>query len=275
MNLLLKHCRSFVFILGLLLTGCALSPTVSPPKLQNGTAQHPIEISGVMQQDLRLGGVIRLSGDLLIPKGRNLQVEPGSRILVVGTDSTKIDPEFLDKGTEILVKGRIHLAGEKMAPVTLSLDEETPAGENWAGIELVAAEEAVFRFVDIIGAETGILSLDSSPQLEEVNILGSRYGLLLQGTGRLDYAGGRISGGDAGLLCFDQSVLNLNQLQIIDNLEEGLYLAVGCTLQQQGLLIERNDLGAVASAESRELLAPTLRANRVNFKPLAQEGSLQ
>lgn len=261
--------RNFMLFLGVLMTGCTATLVDKLPPLQTGTTLNPLEISGVLQQDQRLDGVIRLTGDLLIPAGRNLSIASGSRILVVGTDSTKVDPEFLDNGTEILVKGSLQIAGTKDAPVIFMLDEATPAGENWAGIELIMAESANFRHVDIIGAETGILSFDSDLQLEQVNILGSRYGLLLQGGGRLTYSGGRISGGYAGLLCFDQSSLQLTQLRIVDNLEEGLYLAADCSLDQSGLQIERNDLGVVAVETYREVLRPSLRSNRIDFKPLA------
>lgn len=260
-----------IFFVLVLLTGCATTGIDRMPELLMGTAQEPLEISGVLQRNLQLGGVIRLTGDLLIPAGRSLQIAAGSQILVVGTDSTKIDPEFLDKGTEILVRGRLSIVGRQAAPVRLSLDESTPAGENWAGIELIGAESVILSHVDILGAEIGILSLNSSPQLEQVNILGSRYGLLLQGGGQLVYRGGRISGGDAGLLCFDRSALELRQIRILDNLEEGLYLARGCSLEQHDLEIARNDLGVVASESYRKDLQPSLRDNRVDFKPLPVE----
>lgn len=261
--------RNFMLFLSVLMAGCTATLVDKLPPLQTGTTQNPLEISGVLQQDQRLDGVIRLTGDLLIPAGRSLSIAPGSRILVVGNDSTKVDPEFLDNGTEILVKGSLQIAGTQDAPVTFMLDEETPAGENWAGIELVTAESANFSHVDIIGAETGILSLDSDLQLEQVNILGSRYGLLLQGGGILTYQGGRISGGHAGLLCFDRSQLRLSQLRIVDNIEEGLYLAADCSIDQSGLQIERNDLGVVAVEKYREAFKPFLRSNRIDFKPLA------
>lgn len=254
-----------------LLSGCATARTVGSPELMTGTAQTPLEVRGVLQQDLRLAGVIRLTGDLFIPAGRSLFVAPGSQILVVGNDSTKIDPEYLDKGTEILVKGRLILAGQQDARISLALDAATPVGENWTGIELVGAESAILNHVDIMGAEIGILSLDSSPQLRQVNILGSRYGLLLQAGGALVYQGGRISGGDAGLLCFGHSSLDLNQVQILDNQEEGLYLASGCSLTQHELTIERNDLGAVAAESYRASLQSALQSNRIDFKPLPDE----
>ncbi len=263
-------CRQKIAMLFLLLfiTGCALVPVEDGPALQIGTVQKPYEVRGLLQQDLYLGGVIRITGDLFVPTGRSLQIAPGSHVLVVGNDSTKIDPEYLDKGTEILVKGRLIIAGKKGLPVKFSLDDSTPQGENWTGFELVAAEAAIFNYVDILGAEIGILSLDSSPQLTQVNILGARYGILMQGGGELVYRGGRISSGDAGLLCFDHSALSLVQMSIVDNLEEGLYLASGCSLQQQGLQINRNDLGAVASESYRTSLQVSLGDNRIDFKPL-------
>jgi len=225
----------------------------------------------VVNRDLRLDGVIRLTGDLLIPAGRSLWIAAGSSVSVVGNDSTKIDPEYLSKGTEILIKGHLGIAGTVAAPVRFVLDPLTPAGENWTGIELVSAQSARLTHVDIFSAEIGLLSVDSSPQLEHVNILGARYGLLAQGDGVVTYQAGRISGGDAGLLCFDQVVMNLSRLQVVDNQEEGIYLAPGCSATAQEVEVERNDLGLVALASSRQKLNLLLNANRINFKPLGLE----
>ncbi len=252
----------------LLLTGCAVSTHTQTPIVQIGTSEQPLEISGVLPHNLQIGGYIRITGDLIIPAGLVLQVEPGSRLLIVGTDSTKIDPEFLDKGTEILVRGKLLMNGRPDTVISVSLDEETPTGERWTGFELVAAEEANFSYVDIIGAELGILSIDSMPQLEQVNILGSRYGLLLQGESTLSYNHGRVSGGDAGLLCFDQSTLLLSSVHIADNLEEGLYLAEGCSLVSQQLEVVRNDIGLVARKEVYDRSDFILAMNRVDFKSL-------
>jgi hypothetical protein len=252
-------------------SGCAPPQVSTLPILQLGTEQQPLEISGILAQDLRLGGVLRLTADLVIPVGRTLRLEAGSTVLVVGTDSTKIDPEVLDKGTEILVRGRLEAAGTAGAPVRFALDPATPAGENWAGIELIAAQAAVLTHLDIFSAEIALLSVDSHPRLEQVNILGARSALLLQGRGSLTYQGGRISGGDAGLLCFDQQQLSLNQVQIADNQEEGLYLAPDCALSAQDLTLERNDLGLVAPASSGAEGQVRLHGNRIDFKPLAAE----
>lgn len=266
MSLLNRYLGVSLFIL--FLAGCTPSTLRKIPITQLGNLEKPFVLSGVLTEDLIVGGVIRLTGDLIIPAGRSLQIEPGSQIRIVGTDSTKIDPEFLDKGTEILVKGSLLLNGRSGAEITVSLDEETPRGENWTGFELVKAENATFNFVDIIGAETGVLSIDSSPLLDHVNILGSRYGLLLQGRSVLSFSQGRITGGDAGLLCFDRSTVQLTDLQIVDNLEEGLYLADGCTLIQQRLNILRNDIGLVAPAGMRSSTEVTLSNNRIDFMAL-------
>lgn len=262
--------RLFAFCLLLVCSACVAS---FPPETRvvAGSAQQPIEIGGYLQEDLRLGGEVRVLSDLLIPAGRSLTFLAGSRVKILGNDSTKIDPEMLDKGTEILVQGRLLVLGTPQAPVTFLLDPETPSGENWAGIELLEAEEARIRFADILGAEVALLSIDSKVLLEQVNLLGSGYGLMLQGQSQLTYLGGRIAGGTAGLFCYDSGSLQLENLHIVDHQEEGLYLAPGCQLQPQGLKIARNDLGLVADTATGEKLASSLTANRIDFKPLYGE----
>jgi len=264
--------RLLTCVLLLLCSACVAS--VQPDaRTLIGTRSQPVELSGYLQESLRLGGLVRILADLQIPKGRSLTFLAGSRVQILGTDSTKIDPELLDKASEILVRGRLLVLGTPQAPVTFVLDPETPAGENWAGIELLAAEEARIHYADIIGAEIGILSINSQVQLEQVNLLGSAYGLLIQGQSQLAYGGGRIAGGTAGLLCYDSGELLLENLQIVDHQEEGLYLAPNCQLRQQKVKIARNDLGLVAVAERGAELATSLSANRINFKPLPDGGS--
>lgn len=261
--------RSFVLFVGLVLTGC-LPSAPSPLETRNGTPAAPVELIGVLPQDVQVQGSIRVTGDLLIPAGRTLRILAASSVDVLGTDSTRIDPEYLAKGTEILVRGTLEVVGEKGQRVRFRAAEKTPRGEGWAGIEIIAGGRADLRYLDIRGAETALLLIDAQVKAQQLNLSGSRYGALVQRGGRLFVAGGRISGGDAGLLCFDGAALHLSDLQIVDNQEEGLYLARGCQLVAEKLLSARNDLGLVAPA-MQELNGLRLQHNRVNFKPLAND----
>lgn len=255
----------------LLLAGCA--PSNLPVfETRESAPDAPLELSGVLQQDLQVSGRVRILGDLLVPAGRTLRVLPGSQLSVLGNDSTKIDPEFLDKGTEVLVHGTLEILGTADRPVSFRLDPETPAEERWAGIELVSGGQALMQHVDISGAETGILALDASLNAAQVNLLGGRYGLLLQGSSQVIFAGGQIRGGDAGLLCYGRSQLVLSDLLIVDNQEEGLYLASGCVLNAERVTIARNDLGLVAAVGPARLTGLKLEGNRVDHLPLGNGG---
>ncbi len=267
--------RAFFLLLVIVLLGGCAGGKVSRFERRVGLPSAPLELVGVLSQDLEVAGEVRISGDLSIPAGRTLRILAGSQVRVLGNDSTKIDPEYLDKGTEILVRGRLEILGSVERPVSLRLDPETPTGENWSGIEVVKGGRAALTHVDLVGAEIGLLLVDGQARLQQTNLLGGRYGLLVQGGGILGLQGGRISGGDAGLLCYDQGEVRLEEVQILDNREEGLYLAQGCRLQARGSLVARNDLGLVADALREDLPGLELRDNRVDFKALGNSRGAQ
>ncbi len=86
----------------------------------------PIQtISGRLQSDTTLSGVVRITDDLIVPEGRHLEVEPGTLVLLEGTPSSP--SEF---GAQIRVEGTMRAAGAANDVITFTAaNPSQPWGE--------------------------------------------------------------------------------------------------------------------------------------------------
>lgn len=223
----------------LLLVGCALHP--APQLLPSGS-----EVAGVQRGDHRWQGEVTLAGDLLIPAGSALEIAAGTTVFIRPSDSTRIDPEYLSPATELLVRGRLKVVGEEGAPVRFLPEYEIENEPAWGGI-LIDGGEATLQHAEIVAAETGLLALESAPQLESVRIRGHRYGLVSQGRGIPQLNACRIEAGEAGLFCWGEGIVLVDSV-VRDNEEEGVTLAADCRAELRGNHIEKNGIGLVASS---------------------------
>jgi len=255
------------FLLLLLLFGCAPLPQ-SPAEevVQRQT------IGGVLTADTVLDGNYLLETDLQVPAGMTLTIRPGSSILVPVSDSTKIDPEYLSKEIEILIRGRLLAQGTEQRPIRF-----TVAGNDnsqlWAGLQFVGSAGSRLEHLQIEQAETGVLCLDSSPQLRHVKILRSRYGILLQQHSQPQISDSQLSDGEAGLFCWDQSAPLLERSIISGNQEEGIYLSRGCAAELRENLIKKNDRGVVLPVGVSVASSNLIFDNRQNLQTYPLEGA--
>lgn len=243
-----------------------------PPQQTSAAAQR-VSIGGVLTVDTVFDGDYLLEADLQIPAGITLTIKPGSTILVVPSDSTKIDPEYLSKETEIIIRGRLLALGTTAQPIRIY-----PAGDDqqqvlWAGLEFVASNDSRLENLLIEQAETAVLCLDSSPQLRYLKILRSRYGILLQQNSRPLIRDSQLADGEAGLFCWDQSAPVIERSSIIKHREEGLYLGGGCQATLDSNLIKQNDRGVVLPNNVTIDSSNLVFDNRINLQSYQAGGT--
>lgn len=123
-------------------------------------------------------GEVKVSEDILVPKGITLTIKPGTMVRVAVAESTKTDPEYISPLTEITIRGTLNVEGTQKAPVEFS-GEDGKIG-NWAGI-IIDQGKAIMNFFRIRNAETAIHSLDGGLQMNGAILQDNRYGLVLQG----------------------------------------------------------------------------------------------
>ncbi len=260
--------RLLLLVALLLLSGCAAS--VAPPAVVD-YAQLPV-IGGVLTHDTILDGDYLLATDLQVPHGLTLTIAAGSRIYIQPSDSTKIDPEYLSREVELLVRGRLLALGSAERPIRF-----IPLGKNssdilWAGIELVASQGSRLHYLIIEQAEAGLLCLDSSPQVASMEILRSRYGIILQQSSAPQISDSLLADGEGGLFCWDQSAPLIESSRIVRQQEEGVYLGRDCQARLSGNLIEQTDRALVLPTGITVAADNRLVNNRLDVVHYPQEG---
>ncbi len=206
------------------------------------------EISGVLTEDRILDGEVVLAADLLVPAGRTLTLRPGTRVYIVPSESTKIDPEWLSAGTELLVRGRLLVEGSPEAPV-MFVPTAIPEGEDvgWAGILLDKASARIAH-AHIFAAESGVLCLASSPRIHASRMEGCRYGIIAQEKSAPHVSASRIEKGEGGVFCWRESTPLLTDNRIAGNAEEGLFVDRSSRPVLRGNEITGNAIGAALFA---------------------------
>jgi hypothetical protein len=99
--------------------------------------------SGILRQSQTWSGVYHIKGgDLTIPAGVTLTLEPGTLVLIDGVASGT-------NGTDIDVQGSLQSLGTAASPVTLTA---SATGRNWGELRLTKAKPSVFHYTEITRA---------------------------------------------------------------------------------------------------------------------------
>jgi parallel beta-helix repeat protein len=255
-----------------LLGACASGSNMVPPQVpaRPDTLQ---QISGILLEDRIIDGKVVLASDLLVPAGRTLTLRPGTTVFVKPDPSTKIDPQWLSPETELLVRGTLRIEGTPDRPVTF-LPLELPEGQSvaWAGIEFDRAADSVVHNARIYQAETGILSIGSSPLIRDSLIEGCRYGLVIQDGSAPRVIGNLIRNGEAGVFCWRGATPELRDNRITGHREEGLFVDRSSRPRLSENRISGNDLGLAAYKPELATQAGLLVDNRKDFRLLGNGG---
>ncbi len=175
----------------------------------------------VLTVDTVWQGEVVLAEDVLVPAGVTLTLKAGTSVRVSAAESTKIDPEFLDNRTEVLVRGTLRVEGTAGAPVRIG--PETDGGE-WAGI-LVDGGGVEADHLDLEGAATGFSLFAGRAILRDCRLAGNRYGLFLSGPeaeGILERC--ELSGNDYGLVRSNGARLRATASTIAGNQQRDEFL---------------------------------------------------
>lgn len=244
-----------------LLFGCVAG---QPTRFSGDPLKLPT-IGGTIAADLVLDGDYLLIADLQVPAGLKLIVKPGTTIFIQPSDSTKIDPEFLSREVEVLIRGSLLAAGTEMQPIVFKPLTDDPTAILWSGLQLVNSEKVRLEHLVIEQAEAGLLCLNASPKIHSLQVRRSRYGILLQQQSAPQIEESMLVAGEAGLFCWDQSAPQLSNSRIVDQQEEGIYLGRDCRGVFTGNLIKGNDRGVVLPDSSSFNSSNRVTGNRLDF----------
>ncbi|MBI5696029.1 MAG: right-handed parallel beta-helix repeat-containing protein [Nitrospirae bacterium] len=170
---------------------------------------QPVEVEGVIKADTTWSGRVLVVGDVLVPEGVTLTIEPGTCVRFAQSDSTKIEPMFLSMQTELLVRGILLVNGKATGPVWFEpsydpVTRKVPECGDWGGLifDGVSASKSVVKRAVIEKADTAVSAYNSSPTIEGCRIADSRYGLVAADGAAPVLSGCRIVGGEFGVVTY-------------------------------------------------------------------------
>jgi len=168
---------------------------------------RPLQAEGVIKKDAVWAGEVLVAGDVLVPEGVTLTIEPGTKVMFAVSDSSKIEPMFLSMQTELLVRGRLVVRGEKgmpayFGPAPEGMSDKKPARGDWGGIifDGQAASGSSISYAGITMADSAIAAYNSSPSITGCTVDDSRYGLVCEGLSRPKLTGCTITGSEFGVV---------------------------------------------------------------------------
>lgn len=241
---------------------------------QHSAVDDPLllpQIGGTLTADRTLNGTYLLTNDLQVPAGITLTIKPGSTIYIQPSDSTKIDPEFLSREVEILVRGRLRAVGTETRPITFKPVTQDADAILWSGLQLVTREPVQLEHVIVEQAEVGVLCLNASPEIHSLHVRRSRYGIILQQQSAPIIVDSLLIDGEAGLFCWDQSAPQVSNCWIMHHQEEGIYLGPECRGAFSSNLIKGNDRGIVLPDNSDFDSSNRVAGNRQDFLRYTEE----
>jgi len=107
-----------------------------------GPSPDSIEVSGTLDGDVtNWSGVIRVIGDVTVPKGHTLNILPGTILLLNGDE----EPQS-SAGSDLIISGSINCVGNSENLITIS---SSSAGKVWGQVLFDESEVAVFKFTNI------------------------------------------------------------------------------------------------------------------------------
>ena len=195
---------------------------------------NSITTSGVLTHDETWSGKVHVTGDIVVPEGMTLVIQPGT-IITFTPNSSDNDVEIpvLDKlGTDecnVIVEGNVRIEGEKNNRVIIGelvYDVNRQTTMSWGGIVFQGTNaSSIIKHSDIGYAYVGVIFTGSStPRVIDSTIADNGVGIMTFDLSSPVIDGNQIHGSALwGISCYDHSLP-----MITHNTIEGSEVAIGC-----------------------------------------------
>lgn len=257
---------------GLLLcmfAGCVLQP---PAELTTPAAD-PARYAGAYADDLLWEGRVVMTGDVQILAGGSLTIRAGTEVRVEPAEGTQIDPDYLSSQTELLVRGRIDIAGTADAPVRFLLTDTTVAEPYaWAGITLDGAGDSRIVHAEISRADTAIRLVASAPLIEGNLIVNNRYGIIAQQQSAPKILDNTIRDGEGGLFCWRDSNPYLKGNRISGHDEEAIFVDASSRPWLDRNSVTGNGIGLAIYPRDLPIDELSFYGNQIDIRWLGRQG---
>lgn len=166
-------------------------------------------------------GTVQVNKTYTVPKGKTLEIKPGSRIL-------------FSRGTSLIVKGMLKAVGRKGEEIVFTPAKKGTTG-NWHEIMLDSASDSIMEHCIIENATWGMHSHDTKLSLTSCTIRNSDVGLRFR-SGPLTISKCRFSGNRIGLRSY-RGIAQISESDFTDN-EIGIFVRE----KGSGITITRSNL---------------------------------
>ncbi len=125
---------------------------------------------------------ISISGDLIVPAGRTLTIEPGVTVSFSSEDAGRTG--FSPLICEMIVEGTLIADGSLQEPVKLISASSSPGRGDWNGLRIISTRTqnpSSLKHLIVSGAETGVALYDAPVTLENFTARYCQEGLSLNG----------------------------------------------------------------------------------------------
>ena len=264
MNTIACHIKTLILFTLLFLAG--------PENLRAADSAIP-EYRGAYALDLVWEREVTMAADVLILPGASLTIKPGTKVHVVPSESTKIDPEYLSADTELLIRGALDIQGTLESPVLFVVrDLDQADSPGWAGITLDRAASSRIAYAFLERADMAIRCVSSSPEIVGNQISSSRYGIVAQEGSHPNILDNTLADGEGGVFCWRRSNPKISGNRVLGHDEEAIFVdwtsrpelssnmvsgnAIGLALYPRDLKIDLE--GVVDNGENVRWLGPEI-----------------
>lgn len=125
---------------------------------------------------------ISINGDLIVPVGRTLTIEPGTTVRFSSVDEGKTG--YRPDVCELIVEGTLLAAGSENMPIRFISAAALAGKTDWDGIRMIPAagqSQSALKYLVLAGAEKGLTLYDGDYVAENITARYCQRGVVLQG----------------------------------------------------------------------------------------------
>ena len=126
---------------------------------------------------------ISLQGDINIPQGLTLTINPGVTVRISDTDKSRRG--YAPLKCEFIVQGKLIAQGTETEPIRFISASSSPTRKDWVGIRILG-EQSKLEHVLVTGAENGIANYSSSTLIKNAKFRYCHTGLSLHTTNSMN-----------------------------------------------------------------------------------------
>ncbi|HQV33820.1 MAG TPA: NosD domain-containing protein, partial [Calditrichia bacterium] len=133
-------------------------------------------VKGKISADATWTGQIRVTGDVIVPKGVTLTIAPGAQILMAARQDDMSSGKNPDR-VEITVSGKLLARGTKgQGRILFTSDNAQPQMSDWMGIAFKnPREQSILQYCTVEYGYKGITTYGSSPQVIDCEVRYNEY----------------------------------------------------------------------------------------------------